>query len=99
VKRTCGMAFLLGTLFFFPFPNRLMAPGYGELPPLRVPTLREAVLELPPSWSAKIFSGVEQTRWTFFSATEYIRFLAICLRKFIVELIVYSDTPLSPFAR
>jgi hypothetical protein len=86
MKRVCGTAFLLGALFFFPFPNLLIAPGYASLPRLQVPTVREAVGELPSPWNHKVTRVMNETRWFYDELTLASRLLGHCFRNTLIQL-------------
>lgn len=86
MKRTCGMAFVLATLFFFPFPNLLVAPGYGNLPDLRVPSVREAVAEFPPPWNERVNRVMNETSWFYSESMQTVHFAGYCFRGFIFKL-------------
>ncbi len=88
MKRACGTVFLLSALFFFPFPNPLLAPGYDHLPKLRVPTAREILSELPPPWNERTLDVVDQTRKFYFDCTETFQFFSDSSRNFVAGLFV-----------
>lgn len=86
MRRACGTAFLLGALFFFPFPNLLIAPGYSNLPELHVPTVREAVSELPPPWSERTLGAMDRTQWFVEESTLSARFFYGCFKDFLFRV-------------
>jgi hypothetical protein len=88
VKRACGTAFLLGVLFFFPFPNALMAPGYNQLPQLRVPQVREVASELPPPWNHRTVKVLDQSQWFFIESLNTAQLYGSVVRHFFVLLAV-----------
>ncbi len=80
MKRVCGVAFLLGSLWIFPFPNLIVAPGYGHLPNLRLPSVREAITELPAPWNARVIRVITRTESFYYEVSETAVFFAACLR-------------------
>lgn len=88
MKRTCGMAFILGVLFFFPFPNLLIAPGYQDLPHLRVPSVREVAAEMPAPWNERVVRVMDETSWFYSESIQTAHFAGHCFRNFLFQLSV-----------
>ena len=86
MKRGCGMVFLLAALFFFPFPNSIMAPGYQSLPELHVPSLREVASELPPPWNERTINAMSQTSWFYVESMHTVHFGGAIFRTFLYNL-------------
>ncbi len=86
MKRACGTAFLLGALFFFPFPNLLIAPGYGQLPDLHVPSVNEVVRDLPESVRGRVEAVRVGAKRLLDDSTDVVGFYSSCVRGFIFRL-------------
>ncbi len=86
MKRACGTAFLLAALFFFPFPNSLMAPGYQNLPELHVPSIREVACELPAPWNERAIKAMNETNWFYAESMHTVHFGGSVFRGFIYQL-------------
>jgi len=85
MRRACGTAFLLGALFFFPFPNLLIAPGYSQLPKLHVPSLNEAVNELPESARVPMQAFWSETKFQYDQFTDAMGFYSRCFHGFLFQ--------------
>lgn len=93
MKRSCALLFFVAWLWVLPFPNPVIAPGYAELPHLPVPSLEEAAAELP----APLSEAVVVARNFFRVMGGEAAFLGWCLRRHILEIVAFSDTPFSIF--